>query len=158
MGYAAMTFWLYSEAVMKPADIEAVLTDWGKCQWELVAFLPAQEKGSDQYRAIFKRPDDSNDGPEEERDFVHNEIKGLRESLLTAFQMIRQKTALVCDLATVLSPLVKAVVHEDEEEYGDLSLGEAYRKCADELAEEQNQIRLETLKPIDAAILRLKAK
>jgi len=99
MGYAAMTFWLYSEAVMKPADIEAVLTDWGKCQWELVAFLPAQEKGSDQYRAIFKRPDDSNDGPEEERDFVHNEIKGLRESLLTAFQMIRQQTALVCDLS-----------------------------------------------------------
>jgi hypothetical protein len=53
-----MTFWLYSEAVMKSADIDAVLNDWGKCQWELVAFLPATDKGPDQFRAIFKRPDE----------------------------------------------------------------------------------------------------
>jgi hypothetical protein len=89
-----MTFWLYSEAIIKPADIEAVLTDWGECQWELVAFLPAPEKGPEQYRAIFKRPDDSDDEPKEEHESGSGETKELRESLLTAFQMIRQQTAL----------------------------------------------------------------
>jgi hypothetical protein len=69
MEVRAMTFWLYSEAVMKRADIDAVLNDWGKCQWELVAFLPAagngpNGEGPDLFRAIFKRPDDTVEEPD----------------------------------------------------------------------------------------------
>ena len=85
-----------------------------------------------------------------------DEIKELRESLLTAYQIIRQQTKLVCDLSAVLSPLVRAVANEDD--YDGLSLGEAYAQCSEELAEESNRLTQETLDAVDAAILHLMKK
>jgi hypothetical protein len=80
----------------------------------------------------------------------------LRESLLTAYGVIRQQTKLICDLSSILCPLIKAVTNEDD--YDGLSLGEAYARCSDELAEESNSLTNQTLAVIDAEILRIRGE
>jgi hypothetical protein len=78
----------------------------------------------------------------------------LRENLLTAYGIIRQQTKLICDLSSILCPLIKAVTNEDD--YDGLSLGEAYARCSEELAEESNNLTNQTLALIDAEIIRLR--
>jgi len=79
-----------------------------------------------------------------------------KENLLTAYGIIRQQTKLICDLSSILCPLIKAVANEDD--YDGLSLGEAYARCSEELAEESNNLTNQTLAVIDAEILRLRGE
>jgi hypothetical protein len=46
----------------------------------------------------------------------------------------------------------------NENDYDGLSLGEAYARCSEELAEESNNLTNQTLAVIDAEILRLRGE
>jgi hypothetical protein len=83
-----------------------------------------------------------------------DEITKLRDSLITAYEIIQQQTKLICDFNTLIMPLMKAVVNE--EEYEGLSLGEAYAQCSAELADESARLEQETLAAVESAIRRLK--
>jgi hypothetical protein len=80
------------------------------------------------------------------------ETEKLRQSLLSAYEIIRGNTETICDTSILLAPLLKSL----EPEYEHLSPRSAYLQCQAEMLNELTSTKKQSLAFVDAAIRRLK--
>jgi hypothetical protein len=78
--------------------------------------------------------------------------KKLRESLLVAYGIIRQQTELICDLQSLLLPLVDAL----DPKYSDVPLGVAYLRAQAIKLDVLLRSKTDSLALVDEAIRRLR--
>jgi hypothetical protein len=76
----------------------------------------------------------------------------LKESLLIAYGIIRQQTEQICDLHSLLYPLIDAL----DPKYSRLTLGKAYLQVQAIKLDDLRRSRIDSLALVDEAIRRLK--
>lgn len=77
----------------------------------------------------------------------------INEHLKTAYGIIRQQTEQICDLHSLIVPLLRAL-HDPE--YSHLTLLEAYQREQGKMLKQLTQSKTDSLALVDAAIRRLK--
>jgi hypothetical protein len=76
----------------------------------------------------------------------------MKEYLFVAYGIIRQQTEQICDLQSLVVPLILAL----EPKYSDWTLREAYRRVQELKLQELSRSKIDSLALVDEAIRRLK--